>query len=76
MTLVGSIHNAGELELASISMLKNVNKLQNVDASLHFIAYKYPLTQVGMHYKSKHAAHLTMKKISVQQVILSRKFSK
>ena len=28
---VGSSHKAGELELASIWMLKNVNKLQNVD---------------------------------------------
>ena len=49
---VGYIHKAGELELANIFMLKNVNKLQNVEACLHFLASKYSLTEVGMHYKS------------------------
>ena len=35
------------------SMHKNANKLQNVEACLHFPASKRPLTQVGMSYKSK-----------------------
>ena len=52
---VGSIHKAGELELASILMLRNVS---NVDASLHFLASKCPLTQVGMHYKSNQVAYI------------------
>ena len=30
-------------------MLKNVNKLQNVEDCLHFIASNFPLTQVGIH---------------------------
>ena len=31
---------AGELELADILMLKNGNKLQNVDACSHFLSYR------------------------------------
>ena len=34
---VGSIRKVGTPELASILMLKNVNKLQNVEACLHFL---------------------------------------
>ena len=49
---VGLIHEAGELELASILMLKNGNKLHNFEACLHFLASKCPLTTVGMDYKS------------------------
>ena len=37
---------AGELELASIFMLKNENKLQNAEACLHFLVSKCPLTRV------------------------------
>ena len=48
----GWIRKAGELELASILMLKNVNKLQNVDACLHLLASNCQLTEVSMHYKS------------------------
>ena len=44
---VGYIHKASELELASILMLKNVNKFQDVDACLFSTT---PTTQVGMHY--------------------------
>ena len=32
------MHKAGELELASVLMPKNVNKRQNVDACLLFLA--------------------------------------
>ena len=32
-------------------MLKNVNKLQNVEDCLHFIASNFPLTRVGLPYK-------------------------
>ena len=39
-------------------MLKNVNRLQNCEACLHLLASKYPLTQVGMHYKSNQVAHI------------------
>ena len=54
---VGQIHEVGELELASIFMLKNVNQLQNVDACLHFLASKCPLTQVAMHCKPNQATY-------------------
>ena len=37
MYIAGLIYNACQLELASILMLENVNKLQNVEACLHFI---------------------------------------
>ena len=33
-------------------MLKNVNKLQIVDACLYFLASKCPLTHVVMYYKA------------------------
>ena len=39
---VGEIHKAGELESGSILVLKNENKLQNVDAWLYFLALKVP----------------------------------
>ena len=45
---VGYIHKAGELELAGILLLENVDKLQNVETCLHFLAYKCPLTQTRM----------------------------
>ena len=41
-----------------IKMLNNINKLQNVEACLHFLVLKCPLTQVGMHYKSTQVAHI------------------
>ena len=37
---VGEIHKAGELESGSILVLKNENKLQNVDAWLLFSSIK------------------------------------
>ena len=49
---VGWIREAGELELASVLMLKNVNKLHNFEACLHFLASKCPLAHVDMDYKS------------------------
>ena len=55
---VGLIHNAGELDLVSILMLENVNKLKNVDACVHFLAPKFPLTQAGKHYKSNQVAYI------------------
>ena len=39
-------------------MLKNVNKLQNVEACLHFLASKWPLTQVDINYESNRAAYI------------------
>ena len=44
---VGSIHKAGELELANILILKNINKLQNANANC-----------VGMHYKPNQVAYV------------------
>ena len=55
---LSDIHEAGELELASILMLKNVNKFHNFEACLHFIASKCPLPQVGMDYKSNQVAYI------------------
>ena len=55
---VGSIREAGELELAGFLMFKNVNKLQNCEACLRLLTSKYLLTQVGMHYKSIQVAHI------------------
>ena len=60
---VGWFHKTGELELASILMLKNVNKLQNVDACLHFYS---PLTHVGVHYKSNQLAFIIKMTIASQ----------
>ena len=48
----GLIYNACQLESMDVLMLENVNKLQNVEACLHFLASKYSLTQVGIHYKT------------------------
>ena len=53
-------------ELANILMLRNASKLQNVDACLHFVAAKFPLTQVGMHYKSNRAAYIIRMTIAFQ----------
>ena len=39
-------------------MLKNVNKLQNVEVCAHFISSKYSLTEVGMHYESIQLAQI------------------
>ena len=63
-------------------MLTNVNKLLNFEAfeaCLHFLASKCPLTQVGMHYKSKQVAHIirmTGIDSSIPIDALSRLFSK
>ena len=63
---VDYIHNASELELAGILMLKNINNLQNVDAGLHFSASKFPLTQVGLHYKSNQVAYIIWTTVASQ----------
>ena len=60
------IYNACQLESTDVSMLENVNKLQNVEACLHFLASKYSLTQVGMHYKSNQVAYLFRMTIASQ----------
>ena len=70
----GQIREAGELELAGILMLKNVNKLHNFEACLHFIASKCPLNKVGMDYKSKQVAHIIRMRVASQKVALSSKF--
>ena len=63
---VGQGREADELELASILMLKNVNKLHNSEACLHFLASKCPLTQVGMDYKSNQLAHIIRMRVASQ----------
>ena len=40
---------------------KNVNKLHNFEACLHFLASKCPLTQVGMDYKSYQVARIVLR---------------
>ena len=39
-------------------MLKNVNKLHNLEACLHVLASECSRTQVGMDYKSNQVAHI------------------
>ena len=56
LTPIGSIHDAGRLALASILMIKNIDKIQIVDAYLHFLASKYSITHVDMPYKSTQVA--------------------
>ena len=64
---IGLIHKASELALASVLMLRNVKKVQNVDARLHFtLASNCPLTQVGTHYKSNQAAYVIRPTIASQ----------
>ena len=53
----GDIRAAGELQSARILMLKNVNRLRNVDACLHFIAAKCTITLVGACYKTQTRWH-------------------
>ena len=48
-----NIHKAGELELAAILMLTNINNPQNVEAYLRFLASKCPLTLDDMRYKPR-----------------------
>ena len=62
--------------LASILMLKNVNKLQNVDACLHFLASKCPLTKDGMRYKSNEVAYIIKMTIASQYVLGAENFPK
>ena len=50
---------------------KKVNTLQNCEACLHLLASKFPLTQVGMHYKSNQVAHI----VRIQQH-LNRRFER
>ena len=50
------MHNADEFEVESILMLKNINKLQNVDACLHILASNCLLNHVCMHYESNRIA--------------------
>ena len=71
---VGSIHKAGQLELASILMLANVNKLQSVDACLHLLASECPLTQVGMRYKTNQVAYIIRMRIASPWVFLTDNF--
>ena len=52
------MYKAGELELESILMLKNVNKFHNLEACLHFLASKCSPTHVGMDYKSNQVARI------------------
>ena len=47
-------------------MLKNVNKLHNFEACLHFIASKYPLTQVGIDYKSNQVSDIIRMTVASQ----------
>ena len=49
-------------------MLTNVNKLHNFEACLHFLAFKCPLTQVGMDYKSNQVAHIIRVTVASQLV--------
>ena len=48
----------GKLELAIILMLEYVNRLQNAESCLHFLASKRPLNQVGAPYISNEAAYV------------------
>ena len=68
IVLVGEIRKRSEFELVSVSMLKTVNKLQHVEARLHFIASKFPLTPVGMHYKSNQLTYIIRMAIAFQEV--------
>ena len=58
-------------------MLKIVNKLQNIEAHLlHFLASKYSLTQISMHYKSNKVAYIKQDDNSMPVGALSRIFPK
>ena len=56
-------------------MLKNVNKLHNFEACLHFLASKCLLTQVGMDYNSNKVARIYQDDSSIPIGALNRKFS-
>ena len=53
-------------------MLKSVNKLQNVEACLHFPASKRPLTEVGMHLRSNQVAYIIRITIGAKKGIFFR----
>ena len=52
----GLIYKACFLVLLGTLMLENVNKLQNVEACLHFSASRCSLTQVSLHHESNQLA--------------------
>ena len=56
--LPGLIYNLYQLELAGISVVENVNKLQNCEACIHFLASEILLTQVRLPYESRQLAYI------------------